>query len=114
MWFTLGTKGKPGRCHCDAIYQSDHLETWLNPVNPNISVCILRIVVYWPVEEGLLTGTQRYVDRGRHLEKPRKRLREERRERREDWGDERRKFFRPLPLPLLYFKPIILSLKISF
>ena len=46
MLFTLGTKGKPGRCDCDAIYQSDHLETWLSPVNPNISVYILRIVVY--------------------------------------------------------------------
>ena len=36
MLFTLGTKGKPGRCDCDANYQSDHLETWLNPVNPKI------------------------------------------------------------------------------
>ena len=46
MLFTLGTKGKPSGCDCDAIYQSDHLETWLNPVNPNISLYILRIVVY--------------------------------------------------------------------
>ena len=37
-----------------------------------------------------LTETQRYIDRGSHLEKPRKRLREEEREKREGRGEERR------------------------
>ena len=51
-----------------------------------------------------LTETQRYIDRGRHLEKPMKRLREERGE---------SGVFSPA-LPLHYFKPINLSLKLSF
>ena len=63
-----------------------------------------------------LTESQRYIDRGRHLEKPRKRLREEGRERGEGAGrgeDEIFFVFFP-PLPLLYFIPINLSLDISF
>ena len=50
----------------------------------------------------VLTETQRYIERGRHLEKLRKRLR----------GEGQRGVF--LPSPLLYFKPINISLKNSF
>ena len=56
-----------------------------------------------------LTETQSYIDRGRHLEKPRKRLREEGRERGEGEkgrGGERMKyflyFFLPSPSSILY------------
>ena len=56
-----------------------------------------------------LTETQRYIDRGHHLEKPRKRLREEGRERGEGGkgrGGERMKyflyFFLPSPSSILY------------
>ena len=56
-----------------------------------------------------LTETQSYIDRGRHLEKPRKRLREEGRERGEGEkgrGGERIKyflyFFLPSPTSILY------------
>ena len=55
-----------------------------------------------------LTKTRRYTDRGRHLEKQRKRLRGRDGEARGENG-----VFFP-PLPLSYFKPINLSLKISF
>ena len=58
-----------------------------------------------------LTETQRYIDRGSHLEKPRKRLREEEREQREKGegrGEERRLglgllFETHQPLPLNQF-----------
>jgi len=53
-----------------------------------------------------LTETQSYIDRGRHLEKPRKRLREEGRERGKGRGGERMKcflyFFLPSPSSILY------------
>ena len=63
-----------------------------------------------------LTKTQRYIDRGRHLEKQRKRLRGRGGGRGEGRGRERRKrrIFSSPPLPLPYFKPIYLSLKNTF
>ena len=56
-----------------------------------------------------LTETQSYIDRGRHLEKPRKRLREEGRERGEGAGRREDEiffvFFPPLPSPSCILYP---------
>ena len=60
-----------------------------------------------------LTKSRRYIDRGRHLEKQRKRLRGRGGGRGEGRGGERSMFSSP-PLPLPYFKPIYLSLKNTF
>ena len=53
-----------------------------------------------------LTETQRYIDRGSHLENPRKRLREEEQEKGEGRGEERR-----LGLGLLFetHQPLLLN-----